>query len=128
MPQTGTLKSLAELLALIAIFIFVLVVCYYTTKFVAGRQVKQRKKGNFETIETYAIAQNKFLQLLRMGDKYVVIAVSKDSVSYITELAEEEICHFERAEGTSAKSFRDILASLHKGRQTDETDKKENSI
>lgn len=128
MPETGTLKSLAELLALIVVFILVLVVCYYTTKFVAGRQIKQRKKGNFEAIETYAIAQNKFLQLIRMGDKYVVIAVSKDSVSYITELVEEEICCFERAEGTSAKSFRDILASLHKERQKDETDKKENSI
>lgn len=128
MPGAGTLKSLAELLALIVLFLIVLVVCYYTTKFVAGRQIKQKKKGNFETIETYAIAQNKYLQLVRMGDKYVVIAVSKDSVRYVTELAEEEICRFERAEGISTKSFRDILASLHKERQTDGTDKKENSI
>ena len=128
MPGTGTLQNIAELLGLIIIFVLVLVVCDYTTRFVAGRQLRQKKKGNFETIETYAIAQNKYLQLIRMGDKYVVIAVSKDSVRYITELAEEEVCRFERAEGNSGKSFHEILSSLHKERQTEETDQKENSI
>lgn len=115
MPGFGTAKNLFELIGLILIFIIVLVICYYTTKFVAGRQISSKKKGNFDIIETFAIAQNKYLQLIRMGDKYVVISVSKDSVRFITELKEEEICRFEKSDGIGFKSFREIL-SLTKGK------------
>ena len=86
----STTKSLFELLGLIIIFIIVLVVCYYTTKFVAGRQLVQKKIGNFEVLESFSIAQNKYLQLIRMGNKFMVISVTKDSVSFVTELDESE--------------------------------------
>ena len=77
----NSIQSLFELLGLILIFVIVLVVCYYTTKFVAGRQLVQKKIGNFEVVETFAIAQNKYLQLVRMGNKYVLFCTSQTSVS-----------------------------------------------
>ena len=43
----NSLQSLFELLGLILIFVIVLVVCYYTTRFVAGRQLVQKKDGKF---------------------------------------------------------------------------------
>ncbi|MBO5176346.1 MAG: flagellar biosynthetic protein FliO [Lachnospiraceae bacterium] len=110
----NSIRSLFELLGLIIIFVIVLVVCYYTTKFVAGRQLVQKKMGNFEVFETYAIAQNKYLQLVRMGNKYVVISVTKDSVTYITELAEEEVCQIQKSTSGSGKSFKEVLSGLYK--------------
>jgi len=65
MNMPSTVQSIIELVGLIIIFVIVLVVCYYTTRFVAGRQVAQKKLGNFEVIEAYPIAQNKYLQLIR---------------------------------------------------------------
>jgi len=110
----NSIRSLFELLGLIIIFVIVLVVCYYTTKFVAGRQLVQKKMGNFEVLETFAIAQNKYLQLIRMGNKYVVISVTKDSVNYITEIEENEVCRIQQGTSASGKSFKEILSGLNK--------------
>ena len=108
----NSLQSLFELFGLILIFVIVLVVCYYTTKFVAGRQLVQKKIGNFEIVETFAIAQNKYLQLIRMGNKYVVISVTKDSINVITELEEAEICQIQNNVSVSGKSFKEILSGF----------------
>ncbi len=112
----SSIQSVFELLGLILIFVIVLVVCYYTTRFVAGRQLVQKKMGNFEIVETFAISQNKYLQLIRMGNKYVVISVSKDSVNYITELEENEICQIPKSTSMSGKSFKEVLSGLSKNR------------
>ena len=108
----NSLQSLFELFGLILIFVIVLVVCYYTTKFVAGRQLVQKKVGNFEIVETFAIAQNKYLQLIRMGNKYVVLSVTKDSVNIITELEETEVCQIQKTVSVSGKSFKEILSGF----------------
>lgn len=110
----NSLQSLFELFCLILIFVIVLVVCYYTTKFVAGRQLVQKKIGNFEIVETFAIAQNKYLQLVRMGNKYVVLSVTKDSVNVITELEEAEVCQVQKNVSVSGKSFKEILSGFTK--------------
>lgn len=110
----NSVRSLFELFGLILIFVIVLVVCYYTTKFVAGRQLVQKKIGNFEIVETFAISQNKYLQLIRMGNKFIVISVAKDSVSFITELDEAEVCQIQKSTSMSGKSFKEVLSGLSK--------------
>ena len=110
----NSIQSLFELLGLILIFVIVLAVCYYTTRFVAGRQLVQKKIGNFEVIETFPIAQNKYLQLIRMGNKYVVISVAKDSVNFVTELDENEVCQIQKNSMVSGKSFKEVLSGFSK--------------
>ena len=110
----STAQSLLELLGLILIFAIVLVVCYFTTKFVAGRQLVQKQMGNFEVVETFALTQNKYLQLIRMGNKYIVISVTKDSVTFITELAEDEVCEIQKSTIVSGKNFLEVLSGLSK--------------
>ena len=114
MPATAqsSIQSLLELLGLVLVFVIVLVVCYFTTKFVAGRQLVQKKIGNFEVVETFAIAQNKYLQLIRMGKKYVVISVAKDAVAFITELDENEVCEVQKSTSMSGKNFAEVLSGL----------------
>ncbi len=116
----NSVQSLFELLGLILIFVIVLAVCYFTTKFVAGRQLVQKKMGNFEVVETFPIAQNKYLQLIRMGNKYVVISVTKESVNYITELDETEVCRIQNNTQVSGKSFKEILSGFSKGKEEPE--------
>ena len=114
----NSIQSLFELLGIILIFVIVLVVCYYTTRFVAGRQLVQKKIGNFEIIETYPLSQNKYLQLIRMGNKYVVISVATDTINYITEIDESEVCQIPKAT-VSGKSFKEILSGVAGKAETD---------
>ena len=123
MPATtqNSIQSLMELFGIVLVFVIVLVVCYYTTRFVAGRQLVQKKMGNFEVVETFAIAQNKYLQLIRMGNKYVVIAVAKDSVSFVTELDNSEVCEIQKNTPVTGKSFKEVLSGIY-GKSQKETD------
>lgn len=74
----------------------------------------QKRIGNFEVIETFALAQNKYLQLVRMGNKYVVISVAKDSVQFVTELEESEVCRLQKEAPVQGKTFKEILSGLTK--------------
>ena len=112
-----TFESVIELIGLILIFVIVLAACYFTTRFVAGKQMGQKRMGNFEIIESHAIAQNKYLQLVRMGNKYVVLSVTKDSVRYVTELDESEICRMQTDVTARGKSFKEILSAFSKDKK-----------
>ena len=109
---TGTAgKSILELIFLLIMFAFVLVACVVTTRFVAGRQIQRRRDSNFKPLDTYQIAQNRYLQLVQIGTRYFVISVSKDSVGFIAELKEEELTKKDFEDG-KPKSFKEILSDL----------------
>ena len=109
---TGTAgKSILELIFLLIMFAFVLAACVVTTRFVAGRQIQRRRDSNFKPLDTYQIAQNRYLQLVQIGTRYFVISVSKDSVGFIAELKEEELTKKDFEDG-KPKSFKEILSEL----------------
>ena len=47
--------------------------------------------GNIQVLETLKITQNKYLQIVRAGDKYLVIAVCKDTVTMLAEVSKESL-------------------------------------
>lgn len=87
----GTLESLAQFLTALLIFVFVLVITWLTTKYIGNLQ-KQRMTGtNIEIIETTKITPTKYLQIIRAGEKYLLIAVCKDTVTMLTELPKDSL-------------------------------------
>lgn len=84
-------ESIWQLFCVFMIFLFVLVITYFTTRFIGTYQKTQTFNRNIEVIETFRIANNKYLQIVRAADKFLVIAVSRDSVTMLTELSKESI-------------------------------------
>jgi flagellar protein FliO/FliZ len=87
----STLENFFNLLGLLVIFILILVATYFTARWVGAYQVGQNKNKNMKVIETYRINQTKFIQIVKIANKYIVIAVSKDHIEFLTELTEEDI-------------------------------------
>ncbi len=83
--------NLLQLIGVSILFIFILAVTYYTTKFVGGVKLRISKNSNFKILETYKIASNKYLQLIQIGTRYFVISIGKDDVRILTELNENEV-------------------------------------
>ena len=104
-------ESILELIMLLGIFVLVLVACVFTTRFVAGRQMQRGKSSNFKPIETYQVAQNRYLHLVQIGTRYFVVSVTKDNISFIAELAEEEIVVKPEKNGPQ-RSFKEILSEF----------------
>ncbi len=107
-------QNLLEFFGIILIFIIVLVACWATTRFVASKQISGKNTGNFEVVETYAIAKDRFLQVVRIGKKYYAMAVGKDTVNVICEIPEEDLVLAGKANGTSVKGFSNVLGAFFK--------------
>ena len=105
-------KSIAELVLLLILFALILVACVLTTRFIGGRQMQRGRNSNFKPLETYQIAQNRYLQLVQVGTRYFVISVTKENVSFIAEMKEEEISVRPENGGDRPKSFKEILSEL----------------
>lgn len=85
-----TAGSVAQLIAVLVIFVVVLGVTAWVTRWIADYQ-KQYGSGNIEIIETTRISNSKYLQLVRAGETYMVIAVCKDTVTMLGEVPAEQL-------------------------------------
>ncbi len=117
--QTSRLESVAQFFTVILVFVFVLALTYGTTRFVGRYQKTQMTCKNVEVIETCKLTNNKFVQIVRIGEKYMAIAICKDTVTFLTELSEEEI-DLTPAGKMTTESFQEVFAKaknlLHKGK------------
>ena len=84
-------NSILEFITVLIIFVFVLGITYFTTKWVANFQKTQNKGKNLEIIEIMRISNNKNIQIVKIGTEYVAIAVCKDSVTLLNKMSEEEL-------------------------------------
>jgi flagellar protein FliO/FliZ len=110
-PKLSTTDNVLQLIGLVLLMILILVAAYYTSRFIGAKKLGQLKNSNFTVIDTYRINQNKMLQIVKIGNKYVVIAINKDSINLITELNESEI-HINEVHPLEKLSFKSILEKL----------------
>lgn len=80
-----------QLLGVLIIFAFVLVITYFTTRWIGGFQKAQLTGGYLQVVETVRVANNKYIQIVKTGKVYLVIAVGKDEVSLLAQLTEEQL-------------------------------------
>lgn len=80
-----------QFLTVLIIFIGVLALTYFTTRWVATYQKGKMMSGNIHVLETFKITQNKYIQIVRIGEHYYAIAIGKDTITLLGELSEDEI-------------------------------------
>ena len=117
-------SSFAQFITVFLLFLAVLALTYFTTRYIAGYQKSRIKTGNMELIESLRISNNKYLQIVRAGNKYLVMAVCKDSVTFLVELKEDElIISQEEALNLDFKGFLEKAKQLRLGNGNQDTDK-----
>lgn len=110
--------NVLQLIGTLIVFIIVIAACYFVTRFVGGKQLAQQKNSNFDVLDTMRLAQNRYLQIVQVGKRYFVIAISKDNISLISELQKEDIVCW-RQNRPNPAGFQDILAAFRKKKATD---------
>ena len=86
-----SLDSFVQLITVLIIFVFVLILTYFTTRWMAGIQKGRSFNKNLRIIETISVGNNKMISIVEAGKKYSVVSIGKDNVTYLTELKEEEL-------------------------------------
>ena len=88
---TVNASNYAQFITVLLIFVVVLGITAVVTRWVATYQKQQCVNQNIEVIETTRIANNKYIQIIRAGEKYMVIAVCKDTVTMLGEIPEDSL-------------------------------------
>ena len=85
------LDAIAEFFTVLIIFVFVLAITFVTTRWIANYQKGKIFSKNIQVVESYKITTNKYLQIVKVGDKYLAIAICKDTVTLLSELDKGQI-------------------------------------
>lgn len=118
---TGRSNSFIELMTVLVIFVVVLGATALTTKWIAGYQKEMGRSGNIELLDAVRLGNNKYIQVVRIGEKYVALAVCKDTVTVVGEIPEEKIREFGKCDGQKNR-FSDILSAVRKKEGEDRSD------
>ena len=104
------LESYLQFISVLIIFVLVLVATLYVTKWMANYQKGASTSKNIEIIDSCKISTNKYIQIIRIGEKYMSIAVSNDQVTNLGEVNPDELIK-ETGEGESL-GFKEIFDKI----------------
>lgn len=108
----------ARLITVFLVFIAVLALTYLVTRWVAGFQRGQMERGNIQLIETMRLSQTKYIQIIKVGKKYLVIGICKDTMTMLTSIDETDLDLPENTVKT--ESFQEVLKRVKEWKQKKE--------
>ncbi len=110
---SGEADSYIQFMTVLILFLLVLAVTYFVTKWMAGYQKSRISNANLEIVETIGLSNNKYVQIIRVGQKYLAVAICKDTVTMLTEVSEQELI---LSDGSVPKTmgFKDILDKVQR--------------
>ena len=111
-------SSTVQFISILLIFALVLFLTYMTTRWVANFQKEKNTGENVKILETTRISQNKYIQIVEIGDKCIAYAVCKDSVTLLAEINKDSLDSF--AADKESFSFKEFLKKARED-EKDET-------
>ncbi|MBO5088986.1 MAG: flagellar biosynthetic protein FliO [Lachnospiraceae bacterium] len=117
--SSASFESIGQLIVLIILFLFVLFLAYMAARIAGGFQSNAiNKKSNVKVIEVFHLSNNKYIEIVKIGEHYLALAVCKDTVTLLTELDESEVREHERT--MEPINFKSILDKMKNERKDNE--------
>lgn len=107
LQSSNGLNSFFQFMIVLFLFLVVLFVTLWTTRWIAGYQKEKMNGLNMEIVDTMRLSSNQYIQIVRIGSNYVAIAVSKDSVTKLADVPADQVVVKETSE--EMVSFKDLL-------------------
>ena len=122
LTESGQVDSFVQFVTVLLLFLMVLLITYGVTRWISGIQKTQMMGRNMEMIDTMRISSSKYLQIVRAGDKYFVVAVCKDTVTMLTEISKDSLVLETSESGNGYQvGFREILEKIKNQNLTEKT-------
>ncbi len=106
-------ESVVQLLSVLFIFVAILFGALFVTKWVASFQGLKNRNSNMELVESFRINQTKYIAIVRIGKKYLAVAIGKDEINLLCELNEDELT-FQEVNKSLRVDFGSMLERLKK--------------
>jgi len=109
MMNLSLLPSMWPLINMLLVMVVIILVCYYGLRFIGRVRGRGTNNGNLQLVESILVGSQNMVQLVRAGDKYLVIGVTKERVTLLAEVDEEQIKEMEPLPPVG-ESFNKVLA------------------
>ena len=128
-------RDVADLLSALVIFVLVLFVAFYVTRFVGIYEKGKQQGKNVTVLETCRIGTGRYIQLVQVAERVLVLAVSRDRVVMLSEIPVSELNLKEEDRSGVASHFQGILEKARKklstaslaAKESGKTDNREDS-
>lgn len=121
LTKSGPLEGIVQLIVVFIMFLFVLALAYFTARLAGRFQGNIQNRSNIKVLESARVANNKYIQLVKVGSRYFAIGVGKDNLTYLAELKEDDL-NMDNLDNPSKGNFKDILSQLQKKKDENEND------
>ncbi|MCM1568795.1 MAG: flagellar biosynthetic protein FliO [Roseburia sp.] len=111
----GKANSYAQFITVLVVFVLVLGATALTTKWIAKYQKQQGVNGNIELLDAARLGNNKYLQIVRVGETYMVLAVCKDTVTMLGEVSAEQLREGPTQQKPDFKKLLELAAKKNPG-------------
>jgi len=119
MKSSASMESIGQLIVLIILFLFVLFLAYMAARITGSFQSNaMNKKSNIKVIEVFRLSNNKYIEIVRIGEHYLALAICKDSVTLLKELDQSEVREHEVT--MEPINFKNILDKMKNERKDKE--------
>ena len=96
-------------IGILLLFFVILYAAYFTTKFTAKFQSGRTMGKNMTIVEAISVGPQKTLQIVRVGETYMVVGVSKDQITYLREIDPAELVFKTQEEAVSFSKLLDKI-------------------
>lgn len=125
---SSSMDSFLQLVSVLLVFVLVLTITYFVTRWIAGYQKVRMKCKNLQMIETIPVGNNKMICLIKAGVQYLVVSVGKDEIHLLTSLREDQLTDlsfFDETENPMVEeSFQEIFGQLREKLSVKNNEKK----
>ena len=91
LASSSTFRMIAQLFFILIVFAIIIVLAIYVTKLVGGAKYTHRGNDNLKLMDSISLGFQNGIHLLKVGKKYVLLGITKDRITFLCELNENEI-------------------------------------
>ena len=110
---SGGADSYIQFMTVLILFLLVLAITWFVTRWMAGYHRGRISNTNIEVLDMISLSNNKYIQIVRVGQKYLAVAICKDTVTMLSEIPEQDLV-IPDVDKSGTTGFRDILEKIQK--------------
>lgn len=86
------LQSIAKIIMAMILMLLIMYLAYRVTRFLAERTMKGGKRGNYlREFDRLGMGPEQYIAIVRAGSSYYLIGVTKQNISILSEISEEQL-------------------------------------
>jgi len=121
---SGGLEAFLSIISLILIFVLILILAYYVTKFAAKYQSNiLNQKSNISIIESFRLGNNRFIAIVKIADNYYALGIGKDEMTFIDKLDSDFFNNLDNlSKNNKNMIFKDVLSKIKNNKSSESDD------